>query len=183
VESRQELSEVIDPEVRRALGTKVDALEAEAAQLRGVLPSKSATVLADELHELLFRAADTGQELATLAAPCPALGQLKTGLAEAFVSLTVAAREIGPFWQDEGEAIGYQGASGVDCGYNKAIDHGYSFAFREPASGRTATVNVEAAAGAALSEETAYLALWRYRKDPELPARIVLGTDGGFRRS
>ena len=159
------------------------ALEADAAQLRGALPSKSATVPADELHELLFRAADTGQELATLAAPCPALGQLKTGLADAFVSLTVAAREIGPFWQDEGEAIGYQGASGVDCGYNKAIDHGYSFAFREPASGRTATVNVEAAAGAALSEENAYLALWRYRKDPELPARIVLGTDGGFRRS
>jgi hypothetical protein len=172
-----------DVEVKRALETKVDALEAEAAQWRGALPSKSAAVLADELHELLFRAADTGHELATLAAPCPALGQLKTGLADAFVSLTVAAREIDPFWQDEGEAIGYQGASGVDCGYNKAIDHGYSFAFREPGSGRTATVNVEAAAGAALSEETAYLALWRYRKDPELPARIVLGTDGGFRRS
>src|SRR6202011_2516221 len=109
---------------------KVHALEGDAAQLRGALPSKSATVPADELHELLFRAADTGQELATLAAPCPALGQLKTGLADAFVSRTVAAREIGPFWQDEGDAIGYQGASGVDCGYNKAIDHGYSFAFR-----------------------------------------------------
>jgi hypothetical protein len=76
-----------------------------------------------------------------------------------------------------------QGASGIDCGYNKAIGQGYSFAFREPASGRTATVNVEAAAGAELSEDTAHLALWDYRKDADLPARIVLGTDGGFRRS
>jgi hypothetical protein len=60
---------------------------------------------------------------------------------------------------------------------------GYSFAFRESASGRTATVNVEAPGGAVLSEDAAQLALWGYRKDTELPAQIVLGTDGGFRRS
>jgi hypothetical protein len=175
--------ELIDVEVRQALETKLHTLEAEAAQLRSALPSRSATALTDELHRLLIRAADTAEELATLGPSSPALAQLKAGLTDAFVSLAAAVREISPYWQDEGEAIGYQGAYGVDCGYNKAIDHGYGFTFREPASGRTATVNVEAAAGAALSEETAHLALWGYRNDKELPARIVLGTEGGFRRS
>jgi hypothetical protein len=89
---------------------------------------------------------------------------------------------MSPYWQDRGDAIGHQGTSGVDCGYTKAIGHGHRFAFREPANGRTATVNVEAAAGAEPSEDTAHLALWDYRKDADLPARIVLGTDGGFRR-
>jgi hypothetical protein len=170
-------------DVQRALETKLHALEAEAALLRRALPSKSAMALADELHGLLIRAADARQALAVLVAPCTALDELKTGLADAFVSLSAVVHGMSPYWQDEGEPIRYQGASGVDCGYNKAIDHGYSFAFREPASGRTATVNVEAAAGAELSERTAHLALWGYRKDTELPARIVLGTDGGFRRA
>jgi hypothetical protein len=173
----------MDVEVQHALETKMHALETEAAQLRGALPSRSAVALADELHRLLIRAADAAQELATLAPPSPALGQLNTGLADAFVSLSGVARGISPYWQDDGEAFCYQGASGVDCGYNKAIGDGYRFAFRESASGRTATVNVEAPAGAVLSEETAHLALWGYRQNKELPARIVLGTDGGFRRS
>jgi hypothetical protein len=177
------MSKLVDAEVQRALETKLHALEAEAAQLRGVLPAKSAMALADELHGLLIRAADAGQELDVLVPPCPALGQLNAGLADAFVSLSAVVRGMSPYWQDDGEAIGYQGASGVDCGYNKPIGQGYRFAFREPVSGRVATINVEAAAGAAMSEDTAHLALWGYRKDTDLPARIVLGTDGGFRRS
>jgi hypothetical protein len=183
VDAREELSELIDAEIQRALETTLHVLEAEAGQLRTALPSKSAIALADEPHGLLIRGADTAHELATLGPQSPASDELHTRLADALVSLAAVAREMSPYWQDKGEAIGYQGASGVDCGYNKAIGHGYSFAFREPASGLTATVNVEAAAGAELSEDTAHLALWDYRKMRTSPHGSCSGTDGGFRRS
>ena len=93
--------------------------------------------------------------------------------------------QLTPVWDQEGEAYRYEGTGAVDCGYNQAIDYGYSFAFRQPASGRAATILVEAAAGAdaALTEDFARLALARYLPANTLPIRIVLGTDGSFRRS
>jgi hypothetical protein len=132
-------------------------------RLRSALPSQSAVAVADELHGLLMGRPTPPRSMRTLA-PSKAFVPVKARLADAFVSLSAGEREMSLYGQDEGEAIGYQEASGVDCGYNKAIGQGYGFAFREPASGRTASVNVEAATGAAMSEQTAHLALWDYRK-------------------
>lgn len=96
-----------------------------------------------------------------------------------------ALSQLSPYWEQEGHAIRYEGPAGAGCGYNQAIDYGYSFAFREPTSGRAATVLVEAAAGAdaALTEDLARLALGRYLPAHTLPTRIVLRTDGSFRRA
>lgn len=160
---------------QRDIHDVADEVVRNGGEFLGLAP-KSKTALVDDLHRLLMRAADTAEELAQLAAN-PALVQLKTGLADAFVWLSAAVRGMCSNWLEDRGAIRYQGAGTAGCGYNAEIDCGYKFAFRDPATDRVATVLVEAAAGAgaALTEDAARSALGRYLTDETLPMRIVLG--------
>jgi hypothetical protein len=81
-----------------------------------------------------------------------------------------------PRWTFTNDGSPYEG--GADSSGD--IDHGYKFTLTHKESGRAATVNVEAVAGAGdrLSRMNARRAVNEFVEEEDLPPRILMGADG-----